>query len=143
MDALVRFGQEDKFLQFLGQIVTIITNSKIMDNFFVINPVLIRMGKKDWKDVKDIPSNKTALGGDIKISSKSLCTFEKKLAFGSNAKKSGGNTYSLDMMYFTFAMSCDVEQSELISRTSRSGLGHGEWGCTSKRLPPLTQYCPL
>jgi hypothetical protein len=70
------------------------------------------MGKKDWKDVKNIPSIMTALGGSIKIPPKSLCTFERKLAFTSNAKKLGGNTYSLDRVYFTFAMLCDIEPSK-------------------------------
>jgi hypothetical protein len=86
-----------------------------MDNFVVVDPVIIGMGKKDWKEVKDIPSNMTLLGGYIKISPKSLCTFERKPASGSNTKKSGGNTYSSDTVYFTFAMLCDVEPSKLIS----------------------------
>jgi hypothetical protein len=73
--------------------------------------VLIGTRKKDWKDVNDVPSNMTVLGGYIKISPKRLCTFERKPAFGLNVKKSGGYISLLDKVYFTFAMLCDVEPS--------------------------------
>jgi hypothetical protein len=134
VEALVWFGQDNKFLQFLGQIATIVTKGKIVDNFFVINPVLIGTGKKDWKDMKDIPSNMTALGGYIKISSKSLHTFKKKPAFGLNAKKLGGNTYSLNTVYFTFAMLCDVGPSELISGILVEWMRAGGMGLCIKEI---------
>ncbi len=143
VDASVQFGQDNKFLQFWGQIATIITNKKIVDKLFVINPVLIGMGKKDWKDVKDIPSNMTALGGYIKISSKSLHTVEKKPAFGSNEQKSGGYTYLLDMVHFTFAMLCDVEPSELISRILSEWMKAGGVGLYIKDIATLNTVLPF
>ncbi len=36
VDDLVWFGQEDKFLQFLGQIASIITNRKIVERFLLL-----------------------------------------------------------------------------------------------------------
>jgi hypothetical protein len=35
---------------------------KIIDQIFVINPVIIGNGKKDWKEVQDMPETMMALG---------------------------------------------------------------------------------
>ncbi len=48
-------------------------------------------GKKDLRDMKDVSTNMTSLGGYIKISQKCMKAFEVKPAFGANAKKSEGN----------------------------------------------------
>lgn len=71
-----------------------------MDKHFVINPVIIGDGKKDLRDVKDVPTNMTSLGGYVKISQKCMRAFEMKLTFGANAKKAEGNDYS-DTVFFT------------------------------------------
>jgi hypothetical protein len=42
-------------LQFLGQIATLIRNAKMVNQFFVFNPMIIGNGKKDWKEVQDMP----------------------------------------------------------------------------------------
>jgi hypothetical protein len=55
----------------------------------------------------DIPQIMTALGGYNKMSQKSQRTFEKKSAFGSNARKGADNAYSYTV-YFAVAISCDV-----------------------------------
>ncbi len=47
IDFSVRLDQDDNFLQFLGQITTLTRNTKIVDQFFVINPVIIGYQKKD------------------------------------------------------------------------------------------------
>ncbi len=125
LDASVRLGagqDRDRFEEFLGQIKTLITNGKIVDKYFVINPVIIEDGRNDLRDTKDVPTNMTTLGGYIRISPRCMKAFETKLTFGANAKKSEGNVYS-DMVFFTVALSCDVEPSELKSRISV------EWMC--------------
>ena len=138
LDASVRLGlvQEkgsDRFTEFLGQIKTLLSNAKIVDRYFVINPVIIGDGKKDLRDVKDVPTNMTSLGGYIRISQKCMRAFEVKTAFGSNAKKSEGNDYS-DTVFFTLAISCDVEPSELISRISVEWMRAGGVGIYIKEI---------
>ena len=55
----------------------LIMNGKIVDRFFCINSMIMRPGKKDWKEAREISQNMTALGGYIEISAKSLHTFEQ------------------------------------------------------------------
>ncbi len=75
--------------------------------------VIIGGGKKDLGDAKDVPQNMTALGGYIKILEKNLQTFQKKSTFVMGKKKGGGNSNYADLVYFTFAMSCDVAPGDL------------------------------
>ncbi len=63
IECSVQLDQEDIFWQFLEQIAMLIRNAKIVDKFFVINLVIISNGKKDWKEVSDVPQNMMALGG--------------------------------------------------------------------------------
>jgi hypothetical protein len=75
-------------------------------------------GRKDLKEVKDILTNMTLLGGYVKISEKSLRVFERKTTTRTNkgeksAKRNTG--YPNDMIYFTLAIACDVEPREIIS----------------------------
>ena len=138
LDASVRLGMaqdkgSDRFTEFLGQIKTLLSNAKIVDRYFVINPVIIGDGKKDLRDVKDVPTNMTSLGGYIRISQKCMRAFEVKAAFGSNAKKQEGNDYS-DTVFFTLAISCDVEPLELISRISVEWMRAGGVGIYIKEI---------
>ena len=80
------------------------------------------------REVKDVPTNMTTLGGYIRISPRCMKAFKVRPAFGSNVKKAEGNDY-LDMVYFAVAISCDVAPSELISRISV------EWLCFGTVLP--------
>jgi hypothetical protein len=136
LDALVRLGaaqDRDRFEEFLGQIKTLLTNGKIVDKYFVINPVIIGDGKKDLRDTKDVPTNMTTLGGYIRISSRCMKAFETKSTFGANARKSEGNVYS-DTVFFTVAISCDVKPSELISRISVEWMRAGGMGIYIKEI---------
>ncbi len=109
LDCSVRLDQDDKFTQFLGQIAGLITNGKIMDQFFVINPVLLGTSRKDWKEARDIPQNMTApaLGGHIKISS--------------SASKKGGGTAYTDTVYFTVAILSTFNQQIWWLASMRNG----------------------
>lgn len=90
-----------------------------MDNFFAIVPVILGSGKKDLREVKDVPTNMTILGGYVKISEKSLRTFERKNPFMAKSmgkKNSGGEmVYNNDFVLFTFAIACDFEPSDILS----------------------------
>ncbi len=87
MEGLARLDQDDKVAQFIGLVGTLLTNGRMVDSFFVINPVTIGEGTKDLRDTKDVPTNMTALGGYVKLSEQSIKTFQKKSAglTGANA----------------------------------------------------------
>ena len=68
---------------------TLISNGKIGGRIFAINLVVMGAGKKDWRDLKDISTNMTMLGGYVKISNKSFRVFEWKSAFESKALAEG------------------------------------------------------
>jgi hypothetical protein len=119
IEGLARLEVDDKVKEFLDLVVTLISNGKIVDNYFAIVPVIMGWGKKDLRSTTDVPMNMTTLGGYIKISEKSLKVFEKKSASrasNSKGKKgSGGETvYNNDTVYFTFAITCDVEPNEIL-----------------------------
>ena len=136
LDASVRLGaaqDRDWFEEFWGQIKTLITNGKIVDKYFVINPVIIEGGRKDLRDTKDVLTNMTTLGGYIRILPRCMKAFETKSAFGANAKKLEGNAYP-DMVFFTVTISCDVEPSELISRISVEWMRAGGVGIYIKEI---------
>jgi hypothetical protein len=108
-----RLESKEEVAQFIGLIGMLLTNGKMVDQHFVLNPAIIGGGKKDLRDAKDVPQNMTALGGFIKISKKSVLTFQKKLTLVTGKKKGGGNLNYADLVYFTFAMSCDVATGDL------------------------------
>lgn len=138
IDGSVHLDQDDKFAQFIGQVATLITNGKIVDRFFAINPVVMGAGRKDWRDVKDISTNMTMLGGYVKISNKSFRVFEKKASFG---RKSTGN-YS-DTVYFAVAISTDVEPSELVARILPEWMRAGGIGLYIKEIPAFNTVSPF
>jgi hypothetical protein len=142
VDCSVCVDQEDKFTQFLGQIATLITNGKIVNQFFVINPVIVGSGKKDLKEVRDIPQNMTALGGHIKILKNSVWAFEKKSVFGSHAKKGGTNAY-MDTVYLALAISCDVEPSGLFAGITAEWMRAGGIGLYIKEIAAFDMVSPL
>ena len=136
LDASVRLGatqEKDRFAEFLGQIKALLMNAKIVDKYFVINPVIMGDGKKDLREIKDVPANMTTLGGYIRISQKCMRAFETKPMFGTNAKKAEGNDYS-DTVFFTMAISCDTAPAEIISRISVEWMRAGGIGIYIKEI---------
>ena len=137
LDASVRLGAQgketDRVTEFLGQIKTLLANGKIVDKYFVINPVIMGEGRKDLREIKDVPPNMTTLGSYIKISPRCMKAFEGKPTFGSTSKKPEGTDYS-DMVYFAVAISCDVAPTELISRISVEWLRAGGVGIYIKEI---------
>ena len=52
---MARLEREDKVAQFIGLVRVVLTNGKLVDPFFVLNPMIIGGGRKDLRDVKDVP----------------------------------------------------------------------------------------
>ncbi len=75
MEGSAWLDQDDKAVQFIGLVGTLLTNGKMVDSFFVINLVTIGGGKKGLRDAKDVPMNMTALDGHAKLSEQSIKTF--------------------------------------------------------------------
>jgi hypothetical protein len=115
----------------------------MVDKHFVLNPVIIGGGKKDLRDAKDIPQNMTALGGYIKISKKSVQTFQKKLAFVTGKKKGGGNSNYADLVYFTFAMSCDVAPGDLTTCIMVEWMRTGSISLYRKEIQAFNTFLPF
>ena len=91
VEGSARLDNKDKVAQFIGLVGAVLTNGKLVDLSFVLNPVIIGGGRKDLRDVKDVPQNMTALGGYIKFLERSLQTFLKRSSGGGQGgKKSGG-----------------------------------------------------
>ncbi len=61
MEGSVWLDQDDNAVQFIGLFKMLLMNGKMVDSFFVINPVTIGGGNKDLRDAKDVPTNMTAL----------------------------------------------------------------------------------
>ena len=69
-----------------------------MDQFFVINTVMLGKGRKDWKVLLDIPNNMTVNSANIRISGSSLKAFE--------AEKGGGRKEPLPVNVYENKISC-------------------------------------
>ena len=145
VEGSARLDGDDKVAQFIGMVGVLLTNGRMIDPFFAVNPVLIGGGKKDLKEVKDIPQNMTVLGGYMKISEKSLKTFQKKSSGGGSGgkRKGGGNSNYENQMYFTFAMSCDVVPADLIAGISVEWMRAGGGGLYRKEIQAFNTYSPF
>lgn len=75
IDGSARLGKDNKVTEFLELLGVLITNGEIVDNWFAIVQVILGSGKKNVRELKDVPVNMTMLGGYIKISEKSLEVF--------------------------------------------------------------------
>ena len=118
IEGSARLVQEDKVKEFLDLAGTTLSNGKMVDRFFVIVLVNMGSGRKDLKEVRDIPSNMTLMGGYIKILEKSLWSFERKnlTRINKGGKSARGETvYNNNMIYLTLAIACDVEPTEILS----------------------------
>ena len=146
IEGSARLEADDKVKEFLDLVVTLISNGKIVDNFFAIVPVIMGSGKKDLRSSTDVPTNMTTLGGYIKISEKSLKVFEKKNASrASKGKKgSGGATaYNNDVVYFTFAIACNVEPSEILPGIMVEWMRKGGIGLYRKEIQAFNTFSPF
>ena len=121
IEGSARLVQEDKVKELMDLIGALLSNGKMVDCYFAIVSVVMGAGRKDLKEVKEIPADMTLLGGYVKISKKSLRIFERKNVTRTNKgeKLAKGDTgYPNDMIYFTHAIACDLEPREILSGIS-------------------------
>jgi hypothetical protein len=95
-----------------------------------------------------VPTNITALGGYVKLSEQSIKTFQKKSAglTGAKAKKKGtGMTGGVnqDVVYFTFAISCDVLPTNLVSWIIVEWMRAGGIHLYRKEIQAFNTYLPF
>jgi hypothetical protein len=147
VEGSAKLENDDKVAQFIGLVGVVLTNGKLIDPFFVLNPVIIGGGRKDLRDVKDVPQNMTALGGYIKLSERSLQTFQKRRSGGGQGgKKSGGEKKKKDyedLVYFTMAMSCDVVPTEILSGITVEWMRAGGVGLYRKEIQAFNAHSPF
>jgi hypothetical protein len=82
----------------------------------------------------------TALGGHIKISEKSVLTFQKKSTFVMGKKKGVGKLNYADLVYFTFAMSCDVAPGDLMTGIMVEWMRVGGVGLYRKEIQAFNTF---
>ena len=105
--------EEERFKTFLTALSALLSYAQMADEYFVINPVREGGRDRDWTDPNKLPSSMTALGAHFAISS-SARVFEK--AKGGGTKDKGKKDTRPDTVYFSFAISSDMEPSEIMAR---------------------------
>ena len=141
-----RLVQEDKVKEFMELIGTLLSNGKMVDRYFAIVSVVMGGGRKDLKEAKEIPANMTLLGGYVKISEKSLRVFERKnttrTTKGGKLAK-GDMVYNNNMIYFTLAITCDVEPREILSGITVEWMRAGGVGLYRKEIQAFNTFSPF
>ncbi len=145
VEGSARLSGEDKVAQFIGLVGTLLTNGKMVDPFFVLNPTIIVGGRKDLRDTKDVPVNMTALWNYVKISEKSMQTFQPKSGHTGGGKKWGGgnNSQYADQVYFTMVWSCDIDPWEIISGIILKWMRAGGMGLFKKEIQAIDTFLPF
>jgi len=146
IEGSARLEKEDKVKEFLDLVGILLTNGKIVDQFFAIAPVVMGTGKKYLREAKDVPVNMTSLGGYIKISEKCLRAFERKNPFKARTKgkkNSGGVGTITDIIYFTFAIACDVDPMEVLQGIAVEWMRGGGVGLYRKEIQAFNTMSPF
>jgi hypothetical protein len=109
VEGCARLSGEYKTAQFFGLVGTLLTNGKMVDPIFVLNSTIIRGGRKDLRNVKDVPLNMMAMWSYVKILEKSMQTFQPKSGRTRGGKKGVGGNYSqyADQVYFTMSLTLE------------------------------------
>ena len=105
--------EDERFKSFLTALSSLLSYAQMVDEYFVINPVREGGRDRDWTDPNKLPSSMTALGAHFAISS-SARVFEK--AKGGGSKEKGKKDTRPDTVYFSFAISSDLEPTEIMAR---------------------------
>ena len=111
--ASVTLEADDKHMEFTQKIGKLIFNAKKVDEHFVINSC--KEGGKNFSEMTDVPTNMTDLGANIKTNGNSW-SFEMKKRWKRNTNQGEVDEEELvnPEVYFSFAMSCDVEPADLL-----------------------------
>ena len=129
--AQLQLSDGDRFTQYKKAIATILHNGRMADPSFVINPVVMNMGRKDWSSPADVPSNFTMLAGYI------------KLDWGSQRAFEAGNAQHNGKIYVQFAISCNAEPSLLLEMISLDWSQAGGTGLQVKDIPAFNTESPF
>ena len=105
--------EDERFKSFLTALSSLLSYGQMVDEHFVINPVREGGRDKDWTDPSNLHSSMTALGAHFSITS-SARVFEK--ARGGGSKEKGKKDTRPDTVYFSFAISSDLEPTEIMAR---------------------------
>ena len=121
MDASITLEADDKHMDFTQTIGKLIFNAKKVNEHFVINSC--KEGGNNLSEMKEVPTNMIGLGGNIQVSV-NIRSFEMRRPWEKDKKQGDSDEDELKhpKVYFSFAMSCDIEPEELINRISF------EWG---------------
>ena len=114
IDASYTFSSDDRFKSFLMALASLLTYARLVDEYFVINPVKENGRDKDWSDPSILPTSMTALGAYIVLSGNTRI-FEKAR---SDAQDKSRKDTRPSAVYFSFAVSSNVPPSEVITRIS-------------------------
>jgi hypothetical protein len=145
VEATVRLSNDEQVAQIIGLLNVLLTNAKMLDPFFVINPILAGGGKRDLRDAKDVPQNMTLLNCYIKMSEKSMQTFQPtpSAALGGKKKTNGGNHAFMDVVFFTMAISCDVAPADILTGISVEWMRAGGMRIFCKELQAFNTFSPF
>ena len=108
-------SDDDRFKNFLSALASLLTFCRMVDEHFIINPVKENSRDKDWSDPTALPTSMTALGAYF-LTSGNPRIFEKARA-GPKAKN-GKKDSRPQAVYFTFAISSDLDPEEIMARVS-------------------------
>ena len=102
-------------MEFTQNIGNTLFNEKKVDEHFVINSC--KEGGKNLSEMTEVPTNMTELGGNIQVSWKSR-RFETRRPWEKDKKQGDSDEDELKHpeVYFSFAMSCDIEPEDLLNR---------------------------
>ena len=103
-------GVEDKISHFINATCALLTNARMVDQHFVINPVSSTSRALPWKNAGDIPINMTVISSHISISN-NFRVFENQRN-GGPAK----NAYTNTTVYFGLAISRNISPLDIIAR---------------------------
>ena len=116
VEAALKFEAEDgRFKTFQAALASLLTYGQMVDEHFVINPVREGGRDKDWSDCNKLATTMTALGAHFAVSS-SARVFERARGGGGMNKEKGKKDNRPDTVYFSFAVSSDVEPDEIMAR---------------------------
>ena len=141
IDAAMDLDKADPINSFTNGLSTLINNAKMVDEHFVIAPVRNSDNPSFWHSAGDIPNNMTAVSSHINISANNIRNFEKQRNWDGPKKEKEAPQNST--VYFSFAISCDIEPTILLARVGIEWTRAGGSRLMVKALPCFDTISPL
>ncbi len=117
VEAGISLAQEDPFQEFIGNLQQLLKNGQLVDRKFAFCPVNPDSKDKKIFDHTGIRINMTMLGAHVRISSFGRNPFMKQKVWGKTTNKGKEEVKNL-VVYFTMAITTDLEPHEVIARIS-------------------------